>query len=114
MNFEIHQTSDFKVAAKALSKRYKSFKEDLRTFADSLRENPMQGVEIAPHVRKVRLAVHSKGKGKSGGLRVITYTALVREKDGKLWLVLIYDKSEASNVKINALKALIRRLSLDV
>lgn len=46
---------------------------------DSLRENPLQGVEIAPHVRKVRMAISDKGRGKSGGARVITFDALVSD-----------------------------------
>lgn len=78
---------------------------------DSLRENPLQGVEIAPHVRKVRMAISDKGRGKSGGARVITFDALVSDQDGKLYL-LLYDKADTSNVKMNVVREIIKEMGL--
>lgn len=43
----------------------------------------MQGTEIAPNIRKIRMPITAKGRGKSGGARVITYNAIVAEQDGK-------------------------------
>ena len=112
MSLEIVQTSNFKAEVKRLSKRYRSFDDDLLTFLLELKANPTQGVEVAPHIRKVRMAIHSKGKGKSGGARVITCTALVGEKDGVLGLITIYDKSDASNVKMNVILEMVKELGL--
>lgn len=72
--------------------------EDLRRLQESLQENPFQGVDLGRNLRKVRMAITAKGKGKSGGARVITYTLLVAEVDSALMLLTIYDKSEKENI----------------
>lgn len=59
MNFEISLTHDFLVEAKKLKKRYRSFEDDLEDFKDSLQENPFQGVELCPGIRKIRMAIAS-------------------------------------------------------
>lgn len=98
MSCKIITTSDFLRAVKRLNKRYKSMPEDLRRLQESLQENPLQGVDLGRNLRKVRMAITAKGKGKSGGARVITYTLLVAEVDSALMLLTIYDKSEKENI----------------
>lgn len=112
MSFEIVTTEYARTSIKKLSKRYKSFDEDIKRFRQDLKENPLQGVEIAPNIRKIRMAVSSKGRGKSGGARVITLNALVSEEDGKIYLLLIYDKSDTSNVKASVIKDIVEELGL--
>ena len=108
MNYSITTSSYFDVAAKKLVKKYPSFKEDLVNFGKSLLENPKQGAELAPGIRKIRMAIKSKGKGKSGGSRVITYNFITHEMDGRIILLLIYDKEDASTAKVNVLKEIIK------
>ena len=108
MNYSITTSSYFDVAAKKLVKKYPSFKEDLVNFGKSLLENPKQGAELAPGIRKIRMAIKSKGKGKSGGARVITYSFITQEMDGKIVLLLIYDKEDASTAKVSVLKEIIK------
>ena len=108
MNYSITTSSYFDVAAKKLSKKYPSFKDDLAKFGKSLLESPKQGAELAPGIRKIRMAIKSKGKGKSGGARVITYNFITQEMDGKIVLLLIYDKEDASTAKVNVLKEIIK------
>lgn len=108
MNYSIITSSYFDVAAKKLVKKYPSFKEDLVNFGKSLLENPKQGAELAPGIRKIRMAIKSKGKGKSGGARVITYNFITQEMDGNIVLLLIYDKEDASTAKVNVLKEIIK------
>ncbi|WP_069108556.1 hypothetical protein, partial [Bacteroides fragilis] len=74
--------------------------------------NPMQGTEIAPNIRKIRMPITAKGRGKSGGARVITYNAIVAEQEGKIYLLLIYDKADASSVKMNVIKQIVKDLGL--
>lgn len=113
MSYKIKTTSYFDAEIKRLSKRYRSIKKDLSVFLESLNENPLQGVEIAPHIHKIRIAISSKGKGKSGGARVITYNdILLSEKDGTIYLLIIYDKSETSNIKKDVIKAIVKELGL--
>lgn len=79
---------------------------------NSLKTNPMQGVELAPGIRKIRLSITSKGKGKSGGARVITYTVIASEENGSVYLLEIYDKTDYSSVDIQVIKSVIERLGL--
>ncbi|MDE6378284.1 MAG: addiction module toxin RelE, partial [Duncaniella sp.] len=72
MSFEVVTTAEFETQAKALQKRHRSFKTDLKELVITLMENPFQGVELSPGIRKLRMAITSKGRGKSGGARVIT------------------------------------------
>ena len=112
MNFEIIPTPDFARSLKLLAKRHKSLKQDMLTFVASLRENPLQGKELAPNIRKVRLTIASKGKGKSGGARVITYVMAVSEEEGRVYLIEIYDKTDYDTVDVSVLKEMIAELGL--
>ena len=114
MSFEIQTTSCFDTEAKRLAKRHRSFIDDLQDFHDELLENPYQGTELSPGIRKIRLTIDSKGRGKSGGARVITFTYLVDEKDGVVILLLLYDKADASSIKMNVVRKIIKDLGLDL
>ena len=81
MKYRISVTLEFLREMKHLSKRYKSLKEDLRNFGNDLLLNPEQGVSLGNNLRKIRIAITSKNKGKSGGARVITYTIIWTEID---------------------------------
>lgn len=110
MNFKVIPTPTFAKSLKALAKRHKSMKADMDAFRKSLEEDPFQGTELTPGVRKIRMAITSKGGGKSGGARVITYNVLTTEQDGKVYLMEIYDKSDAQTVKLNVIKEWIKEL----
>ncbi len=112
MSFEIIPTPSFAKSLKALSKRHKSMKSDIKKFIDTLEENPLQGVELTPGVRKIRMAITSKGSGKSGGARIITYNILATEQDGEVFLLEIYDKADYSTIKIEVIKNIIEALNL--
>ena len=106
------RTPTFAKSLKALAKRHKSIKEDMKKFRKSLEENPLQGTELIPGVRKIRMAIKSKSGGKSGGARVITYNVLATEQDGVVYLLEVYDKSEYSTAKENVLKDIIKNFDL--
>ncbi|SKA07565.1 hypothetical protein SAMN02745202_01970 [Segatella oulorum] len=84
----------------------------MKKFRKSLEENPLQGTELIPGVRKIRMAIKSKSGGKSGGARVITYNVLATEQDGVVYLLEVYDKSEYSTAKENVLKDIIKNFDL--
>ncbi len=73
MNYKIIAIDNFKREAKPLIKKYPSLKGELEQLQTQLLENPRMGVMITESFYKIRLAVKSKGRGKSGGMRVITY-----------------------------------------
>ena len=98
MEVEIRVGSEFLIQFKRLSKKYRSLKSDIKDLKDSLVIDPFRGSSLGKGVRKVRMAIASKGKGKSGGARVITYN-LYQEGDSIIIdLLTIYDKGEISNI----------------
>lgn len=101
---DFEQTPSFNKKAKKLACKYPSFKDDLAKLMKSLVENPEQGVLLADNFRKIRMAISSKGKGKSGGARVITANCIVAENEGLITLVLVYDKNEIENVSIGEIR----------
>ena len=74
MSCRITTSEDFERRMKRLAKKYRSMKQDYALLLASLTENPFQGADLGQGLRKVRMAIASKGKGKSGGARVITIT----------------------------------------
>ena len=92
---EIRFSDEFQKAFKRLKKRYRSLPEDFKKLLLSLQENPLQGVELHDNMRKVRLSITSKSKGKRGGGRVIIRLAI---ENTSLSFLYIYDKSDMSNV----------------
>lgn len=110
METSIKTIPEFDRRAKRLSKKYKSLKADLQQLVLSLRENPTQGVDLGGDVYKIRLAISSKGGGKSGGGRIITYTIKNADPDNyEVTLLTIYDKSEIANVTDAYTKELVRQ-----
>ena len=69
MSFNVLATADFKRYSKRLIRKYRSLKDELLDLITSLEENPTQGTSIGSDCYKIRLAIKSKGKGKSGGAR---------------------------------------------
>lgn len=112
MNWTINTVPDFDREAKRLAKKYKSLPSDLLQFKKELKENPFSGTEIIPNVRKMRMAITSKGKGKSGGARIISFVAVTDIDNGEIILLYIYDKSESPNIKTDYLKDLLKELGL--
>lgn len=114
MNWKVDFTREFVRGAKILKKRYKSFLSDLDKFKDSIMENPFQGIELYPGIRKIRLTITSKGKGKSGGARVITLTYHVSKEEGKVHFLVIYDKSDADTVDLKVVQKYVEELGFNL
>jgi mRNA-degrading endonuclease RelE of RelBE toxin-antitoxin system len=81
MNVEIVLGDEFKRQFKRLAKKYPSLKDDFVTFKKELTDDPFQGIDLGSGTRKVRMAIASKGKGKSGGARIITFNVILHEDD---------------------------------
>lgn len=107
MNFEIIAQKHFLKEVKRLSKKYRSLKQDLQALQNELSINPFAGTDMGGGVRKIRMAIGSKNKGKSHGARVISYTYTVDEDNGVINLIFIYDKEERENITANEIEALI-------
>ena len=75
-------------------------------------KNPYQGADLGHGLRKVRMAVSAKGKGKSGGARVITLILAYSEEESEIGLLYIYDKSEQESLTDKELSDILRENGL--
>lgn len=108
MSYDVIATVPFERKIKRLSKKYMSLKVDLSPIITLLIQNPFQGTPLGKDCYKIRVAIASKGKGKSGGARLITY---IRITEKIVYLIDIYDKSEKDTISDKELKLLIDLLA---
>ncbi|TVQ81891.1 MAG: hypothetical protein EA358_00205 [Flavobacteriales bacterium] len=95
MSYSISSIPLFDKQAKRLAKKYPSLKKDLAGLIEKLTDEPEQGTALGNSFYKIRLAIASKGKGRSGGARVITY---IKVAHNTVYLTSIFDKSEKSTI----------------
>jgi hypothetical protein len=88
-----------------LAKKYPSLKLEFSLLVNSLKETPSQGTSLGSECYKIRISIASKGKGKSGGARVITCVKIVFET---VFLLTVFDKSEQENISDKELKELLQ------
>ncbi len=105
MSYNIRSIPKFDKQLKKLIKKYPSLKVEFIDFIKDLRVNPLQGIALGNNCYKIRLSIASKGKGKSGGARIITHL-LVSEY--VVFLVSIYDKSVRENLSEKELDELLK------
>lgn len=104
MNYSVKTIPKFEKNLKKLAKKYPSLKTEYIQLINSLKENPEQGTVLGKNCYKIRLAIASKGKGKSGGARVITNIVIA---DTTVYLLTIYDKSDKDSLTNKELKELL-------
>lgn len=109
MNYSIKTLSNFDKEVKKLAKKYPSLKDDLLTLAQDLLTNPTQGDNLGQNFYKVRMAISSKSKGKSGGARIIACFKVI---ESTIYLTSIYDKSEKSNISKREIASFIAEIDL--
>lgn len=109
MNYKVKIYPQFEREIKRLSKKYRSIKEDYANLLESLKENPMQGADLGKGIRKVRMAISSKGKGKSSGARVITLILVLSDEDMEIGLHFIYDKAERISISDKELLEILKK-----
>ena len=105
MSFNVKTISVFERQAKRLMKKFPSLKKEIQKLIKELKEEPEKGTFIGHNCYKIRLAIASKGKGKSGGARVITHLVF---KDDTVFLLTIYDKSDIENLTDKEILELIK------
>lgn len=103
-SFNVVLTDDFKRDAKKLIKKYRSIASEISDLVESLEIDPIQGEPLGKDCYKIRMAIASKNKGKSGGSRIITCVKII---DEMVILLSIYDKSEKENIENSTLKSLL-------
>lgn len=107
MSYRIKTLEHFDRQIKRLAKKHSSLSKDLGQLVASLSADPAQGTSLGHNCYKIRLRVASKGKGKSGGARVITCVLAVA---AEVYLLSIYDKSEQGAISDAELLALVNEI----
>ena len=103
MNYNVEYHDNFRKELKKFQK-YPSIKNDLQYLLDNIEKELALAVDLGGGFKKIRLAIKSKGKGKSGGARIISYEILIAENNTNIILGSIYDKSKFENINIDLLK----------
>ncbi|MEI7979644.1 MAG: type II toxin-antitoxin system RelE/ParE family toxin [Bacteroidota bacterium] len=106
MNYKIELSSNFKKEAKKLVKKYPFLKTELIKLFSELEKNPTLGIPLGDNIYKIRLAIASKNKGKSGGARVLSF---VKVTETSVLLFSIYNKGDIDNLTENEIKELIKK-----
>lgn len=107
MRYNVLTIPPFDKQLKRLAKKYPSLKNEFAELIESLEQEPEQGTHLGNNCYKIRIAIASKGKGKSGGARVIT-SFIITEKT--VFLISIYDKSEKENLSDKELEDLLKNI----
>ena len=112
MAFSVILTESFKRTAKKLAKKHPSLGSDIKGLIEELEVDPYKGIRLSSKVFKIRISIKSKGKGKSGGGRVIYYypkqSANHLNHDLTIYFITIYDKSKISNIPEHIIDSLIK------
>ena len=105
MNYNVELSFNFKKEAKKLIKKFPSLKQELADLFTTLERNPTIGTSLGNDIYKIRLAISSKNKGKSGGARVLSF---VKITETKVLLFSIYNKGDIENLTDKEIKRLIK------
>lgn len=105
MNYKVDITPNFEKEAKKLNKRYPSLKEELVSLIIELGEHPTLGTHLGNNVYKIRLAIASLNKGKSGGARIISF---VKVSATTVTLLSIYAKGNKETITEKEIQDLIK------
>ena len=105
MSYSVIPIEKFKKEAKRLVKKYPSLKNELSILSSLWQTNPAAGTSLGNNTYKIRIAIKSKGTGKSGGARAITY---VVNEYKEVYLLTIYDKADIDSVDDSTLRKIIK------
>lgn len=107
MSYSIHATANFEKEAKRLIKKYRSLKNELLELIGELETNPTKGISLGNDIYKIRISIKSKGKGKSGGARVMSYLQI---SENSVTLFSIFNKGERDSLSDKEIKELIKNI----
>ena len=110
MPYTVKTVPHFDREMKRLSKKYVSLKNEYKELIKELEKNPELGNHLGNNIYKIRIGIGSKGKGKRGGARVITYLKTEHET---VYLLSIYDKGEKDTISDNEIREIIEGEIID-
>jgi len=98
MSYKVKTVPSFDREAKKICRKHPSIKSDIAKLIGDLEQNPRLGTDLGQNIYKIRLAISSTNKGKSGGARLITCVVVVSET---VILSEIYLKNEHDTVDVD-------------
>jgi len=107
MKFDVLSIPPFDRQLKRLAKKFPSLKAEYAALVEELEDNPEKGIPLGNNCFKIRLKIASKGRGKSGGARVITHTYI---ENKTVFLLAIYVKNEQTDMSDKELKDLLSEI----
>ncbi len=107
MSYSVIPIEKFKKEARRLVKKYPSLKKELNDLSLILISNPTIGISLGNNTYKIRISIKSKGTGKSGGARVITYVVIEHKE---VYLLTIFDKGDFDTIDDNTLRKIIKSI----
>ena len=110
MKNKVYTTPQFDHKFKRYRKSICHWIKKWRNLVNDLETNAKTGINLGGNIYKIRLASKSKGKGKSGGFRIITYYIEQKAKETEVYLITIYDKAEEANIPKDVLIKLVHRI----
>ena len=109
MSYNIVPIDNFKKEVKRLIKKYASLKNELLELNVQLEENPTLGTSLGNDIYKIRLAFISKGKGKSGGARIISFVKVINTT---VYLFSIYNKGDKDSISDKEIQEILKNEGL--
>ncbi len=104
MNYSLQTTDDFDREIKKLSKKFPSLKNDFQSIIDNIEKELILADDLGEGFRKIRINIKSKGKGSSGGGRIITYETIIAVNNKLVLFALIYNKGDYDTFDLSVLK----------
>ena len=105
MSYKVELSDNFRKEAKKLIKKYESLRSEITFLGTALAENPFLGTPLGNDVYKIRLSIASKGRGKSGGARIISFARVIGKT---VYLLSIYSKGEKDSISDKKIKELMK------
>ena len=105
MIYTVKTVHRFEREFKRLAQKYASLKSEFEELVEKLEKNPETGTPLGNSLYKIRLSIASKGRGKSGGARVITY---LKTEQRNVYLLSIYDKGKRSTISDNEIREILK------
>lgn len=112
MQYRIETMETFDKEVKRLLKRYRSIPQDIKELKEAILSNPTLGTDLGGGLRKIRMRIASKGRGKSGGARVISLTVILSVEETEIDLLYIYDKAERDSISKAEIEDLLEKNGL--
>jgi mRNA-degrading endonuclease RelE of RelBE toxin-antitoxin system len=104
MNYKTEIDKEFSKEFKIVLKKFPSLKSDFQNILDNIEKELNLADDLGNGFKKIRINIKSKGKGSSGGGRVITYETIIAIENKLVLFVSIYNKGDYDSIDLSILK----------